>query len=232
MSFVHGNEGVSSVVGKRSRSAYIFDVPCSCEVPQILDSARPVPLRHHPARPSDGGRAAPDRGRGTTDAAEPRQAESTSGGIPAGTRSARAARVEGRAPTGAAPAVRLTPHGFPASSRHLDKPHPQTQLQRPHRHCSHPRIHHPQFLTSHLHITHTFTCGFFAVFDPKCRRSVVACCAVIGVKCKALFMTKPRAWERGALHAAEPYADVAPVDRRASAVERVGAAHIGDGSRV
>ena len=45
-------------------------------------------------------------------------------------------------------------------------------------------------------------------------------------------MTKPRVWERGALHAVEPYVDAAPVDRRASAVERVGAAHIGDGSRV
>ena len=52
------------------------------------------------------------------------------------------------------------------------------------------------------------------------------------VKCKALFMTKPPVWERGALHAAEPYVDAAPVDRRASAVGRVGAAHIGDGSRV
>jgi hypothetical protein len=45
-------------------------------------------------------------------------------------------------------------------------------------------------------------------------------------------MTKPRAWERGALHAAEPYADAAPVGRPGSAVGRVGAAHIGDGSRV
>ena len=45
-------------------------------------------------------------------------------------------------------------------------------------------------------------------------------------------MTKPPAWERGALHAAEPYVDAAPVDRCASAVGRVGAAHIGDGSRV
>ena len=45
-------------------------------------------------------------------------------------------------------------------------------------------------------------------------------------------MTKPPVWERGALHAAEPYVDAAPVDRRASAVGRVGAAHIGDGSRV
>jgi hypothetical protein len=45
-------------------------------------------------------------------------------------------------------------------------------------------------------------------------------------------MTKPPVWERGALHAVEPYVDAAPVDRRASAVERVGAAHIGDGSRV
>ncbi|HXQ29818.1 MAG TPA: hypothetical protein VN848_11205 [Gemmatimonadales bacterium] len=45
-------------------------------------------------------------------------------------------------------------------------------------------------------------------------------------------MTKHRVWERGALHAVEPYVDAAPVDRRASAVGRVGAAHIGDGSRV
>lgn len=45
-------------------------------------------------------------------------------------------------------------------------------------------------------------------------------------------MTKPPVWERDALHAAEPYVDAAPVDRRASAVGRVGAAHIGDGSRV
>jgi hypothetical protein len=45
-------------------------------------------------------------------------------------------------------------------------------------------------------------------------------------------MTKPRALGRGALHAVEPYVDVAPVDRPASAVGRVGAAHIGDGSRV
>ena len=45
-------------------------------------------------------------------------------------------------------------------------------------------------------------------------------------------MTKPRVWERAALDAAEPYVDAAPVDRRASAVGRVGAAHIGDGSRV
>jgi hypothetical protein len=45
-------------------------------------------------------------------------------------------------------------------------------------------------------------------------------------------MTKPRAWERGALHAVEPYVDAAPVDRHDSAVGRVGAAHIGDGSRV
>jgi hypothetical protein len=52
------------------------------------------------------------------------------------------------------------------------------------------------------------------------------------VKCDALFMTKPPVWERGALHAADLYVDPAPVDRRASAVERVGAAHIGDGSRV
>jgi hypothetical protein len=52
------------------------------------------------------------------------------------------------------------------------------------------------------------------------------------VKCKALFMMKPPVCERGALHAAEPYVDAAPVDRRASAVGRVGAAHIGDGSRV
>jgi hypothetical protein len=52
------------------------------------------------------------------------------------------------------------------------------------------------------------------------------------VKCKVLFMTKPPAWERAALHATEPYVDAAPVDRRASAVGRVGAAHIGDGSRV
>jgi len=51
---------------------------------------------------------------------------------------------------------------------------PQTELQRPHRHCSHSRIHHPQFPTSRLHITHTFTCGFFAVFDAKGKRSVVA----------------------------------------------------------
>ena len=29
-------------------------------------------------------------------------------------------------------------------------------------------------------------------------------------------MTKPPVWERGALHAAEPYVDAAPVDRRAS----------------
>ena len=110
--------------------------------------------------------------------------------------------------------------------------HRQTQFLRRHRHCYHLRTHRPQFPTSRLHITHTFTCGFFAVFNPKCRRSVVAWCAVIGVKCKALFMTKQRAWERGALHAAEPYADAAPVDRRGSAVGRVGAAHIGDGSRV
>jgi hypothetical protein len=52
------------------------------------------------------------------------------------------------------------------------------------------------------------------------------------VKCEALFMTKPRVWERVALHAVEPYVDAAPVDRRASAVGRVGAAHIGDVSRV
>jgi hypothetical protein len=52
------------------------------------------------------------------------------------------------------------------------------------------------------------------------------------LKCKALFMTKPPVWERGALHAAEPYVDAAPVDRRASAVRRVGAAHIGDDSKV
>jgi len=45
-------------------------------------------------------------------------------------------------------------------------------------------------------------------------------------------MTKPLVWERGALHAVEPYVDAAPVDRPASAVGRVGAAHIGDGSRV
>jgi hypothetical protein len=45
-------------------------------------------------------------------------------------------------------------------------------------------------------------------------------------------MTKPGVWERGALLAVEPYVDAAPVDRRASAVGRVGAAHIGDGSRV
>ena len=45
-------------------------------------------------------------------------------------------------------------------------------------------------------------------------------------------MTKPPVWERGALHAAEPYVDAAPVARRASAVGRVGAAHIGGGSRV
>ena len=52
------------------------------------------------------------------------------------------------------------------------------------------------------------------------------------MKCKALFMTKPQAWERGALHAAGPSVDAAPVDRRASAVGCVGAAHIGDGNRV
>ena len=52
------------------------------------------------------------------------------------------------------------------------------------------------------------------------------------MKCKALFLTKPSVWERGVLHAAEPYGDAAPVGRRASAVECVGAAHIGDGSRV
>jgi hypothetical protein len=45
-------------------------------------------------------------------------------------------------------------------------------------------------------------------------------------------MTKPLAWEPAALHAAEPYLDAAPVDRPASAAGRVGAAHIGDGSRV
>ena len=45
-------------------------------------------------------------------------------------------------------------------------------------------------------------------------------------------MMKPPVCERGALHAAEPYVDAAPVDRRDSAVGRVGAAHIGDGSRV
>ena len=45
-------------------------------------------------------------------------------------------------------------------------------------------------------------------------------------------MTKPPVRERGALHAVGPYIDAAPVDRRASAVGRVGAAHIGDGSRV
>jgi hypothetical protein len=44
-------------------------------------------------------------------------------------------------------------------------------------------------------------------------------------------MTKPPVLKHGALHAAEPYVDAAPVDRRASAVGRVGAAHIGDGSR-
>ena len=45
-------------------------------------------------------------------------------------------------------------------------------------------------------------------------------------------MTKPPVWERDALHAAAPYVDAAPVDRPASAMGRVGAAHIGDGSRV
>jgi hypothetical protein len=45
-------------------------------------------------------------------------------------------------------------------------------------------------------------------------------------------MTKPSVWERGVLHAAEPYGDAAPVGPRASAVGCVGAAHIGDGSGV
>jgi hypothetical protein len=44
-------------------------------------------------------------------------------------------------------------------------------------------------------------------------------------------MTKPRVWERGALHAVEPYVDAAPVDRRASAVGPVGAAHIADADK-
>jgi len=45
-------------------------------------------------------------------------------------------------------------------------------------------------------------------------------------------MTKLPVGERAALRAAEPYVDAVPVDRRASAVGRVGAAHIGDDSRV
>lgn len=53
------------------------------------------------------------------------------------------------------------------------------------------------------------------------------------MKCKALFMTKhPECEGGGALHAVDRCVHVAPVDRPASAVGRVGAAHIGDGSRV
>jgi hypothetical protein len=53
----------------------------------------------------------------------------------------------GRASMDAAPAIRPrpSPTSFAASlhpSRPPDKPHPQTQLQQPHRHCSHPRTHH------------------------------------------------------------------------------------------
>jgi hypothetical protein len=96
----------------------------------------------------------------------------------------RAGRRAARAARGGGPGLHEPRTGNPAHRAPLPRitagtttNSPQTQLHRPHRHRSHPRTHHTQCPTSRLHITHTFTCGFFAVFDPRCKRCVVARCA-------------------------------------------------------
>jgi hypothetical protein len=127
-------------------------------VRRILDTPRPG---GGPGTTDVGGRARPSRRPASAAPALVRARRGPRGVV------ARPPRAP-RRPSGASCAA--SPH----PSRHLDNPHPQTQLQQPRRHCSLPRTHHPQFPTSRLHITHTFTCGFFAVFDPKCKRSVVA----------------------------------------------------------
>ena len=175
---MHGNDGVSSVMRKRSRSAYTFELPCSCRSP--ADTwLRGSSLTSTPFGAPVGWWTSRSRWWSWYDRCKGAEEAESSSGL-----SSTAARVRAqRVPRGwGGPGLHEPRTGHPAHpapllrnpAGNLAKPHPQTQLQRPHRHCSHPRTHHLcQSRHANFH-THTFTCGFFAVFDPKCKRSVVA----------------------------------------------------------
>ena len=143
MSFVHGNDGFFSVVGKRSRSAYIFELPCSCRSPAGTWLRGPVSRRHHSARPSDVGQATPrwwswyDRCKGAEEAESASGLSSTSArgrarrvprgwGDPASTSPAPAIRHIARRLAAIQPAPRRTPltdTAPPASQTPLPPPH-------------------------------------------------------------------------------------------------------------